>query len=149
MFFLQPTPGGGRTNVWDSQNRLVSCTYNGQTSTFTYGADGLRRSMTTNGVTTNFALDGQNVVQEMQNGTYKATYINGARGVECRRDDTNGTYEWYMYDGLGSVIGEVDASGNVTYTAKYDVFGAVPAQAPASISLLEDWDIQLSPTPAD
>ena len=86
--------------------------------------------MTVNGTTTNFVIDGQNVVQEgyiNRHGDFvsNATYINGERGVECRRDDTNtaGTYEWYLYDGLGSVIGEVDASGNVTYTAKYDVFG--------------------------
>ncbi|HLH80103.1 MAG TPA: hypothetical protein VKV29_07450, partial [Chthonomonas sp.] len=50
--------GGGRSNVWDSQNRLVSCNYtapNGvaYSSQFTYGADGLRRRsvVTSNGVT--------------------------------------------------------------------------------------------------
>ena len=35
--------GGGRTNAWDSQNRLVSCIITGNSSTFKYGADGLRR----------------------------------------------------------------------------------------------------------
>ena len=67
---------GVTDKVWDSQNRLTSCTYNGQTSTFTtYGADG-----------------------------------------------------------LGSVIGEVDASGNVTYTAKYDVFGSLRDSSGTSTS---------------
>ena len=40
------TDTGGRTMTWDSQNRMTSCTYQGTTSTFTYGADGLRRSST-------------------------------------------------------------------------------------------------------
>ncbi len=31
--------GGGRTNAWDSENRLVSSLVNGTTSAFTYGAD--------------------------------------------------------------------------------------------------------------
>jgi hypothetical protein len=46
---------GQRTNTWDSQNRLVSCTsgVSGslQTSAFTYGSDGLRRR----GVVTSYA----------------------------------------------------------------------------------------------
>ncbi len=46
------TDTSGRTNVWDSQNRLVSSTKGGVTSSFTYGADGLRRLATVNGVTT-------------------------------------------------------------------------------------------------
>ena len=35
--------------TWDSQNRMVSCVYKGVTSTFKYGADGLRRQATVNG----------------------------------------------------------------------------------------------------
>ncbi len=41
-------------------------TLSGGTSTFTYGADGLRRSMTgPSGVTTDYAYDGQSMVREM------------------------------------------------------------------------------------
>jgi len=36
------------------------------TSTYTYGADGLRRSSTVNGKTTYYVYDGQTLVQEMQ-----------------------------------------------------------------------------------
>ena len=57
--------GGGRTNVWDSQNRLVQTTFDGSTTGFTYGPDGLRRTATTGGVTTQYILDGQNVAQEV------------------------------------------------------------------------------------
>lgn len=35
--------GGGRTNTWDSQNRLTQCVTGSHTSAYTYGADGLRR----------------------------------------------------------------------------------------------------------
>ena len=30
---------------------------------------------------------------------------------------------WYVYDGLGPVVGEVDPSGNLTSSPKYDVYG--------------------------
>lgn len=32
---------------------------------------------------------------------------------------------WYIYDGLGSVLAEVDPSGNVTAGRKYDIYGLV------------------------
>ena len=121
--------GGGRTNAWDTQNRLVSCAANGNTSSYVYGSDGLRRRSTVNGTTTDFVLDGQNVVREMRtvNGTATpyATYLEGPTGPLYRRDDTGGTVRWYVYDGLGSVVAEVDPNGTVTSTRKYDVYGAV------------------------
>ncbi len=36
-----------------------------------------------------------------------------------------GKTSWYVYDGLGSVVGEVDANGSLTTAAKYDVYGGV------------------------
>ncbi len=78
------TDASGRTNVWDSQNRLVSCTANGTTSTYTYGADGLRRTSTVNGVTTYYVYDGTMMVREMQKNAQgqlqaTATYLQGPR----------------------------------------------------------------------
>ena len=32
---------------------------------------------------------------------------------------------WYVYDGLGSVVGELDPLGNLTSSPKYDVYGNV------------------------
>lgn len=59
----------------------------------------------------------------------------GHRGPEYRRDDTATELDsqgrtvtkarWYVYDGLGSVVGEVDPLGNLTSSPKYDVYGAV------------------------
>ena len=54
-----------------------------------------------------------------------ATYLAGARGPEYRRDETTGQVRWYIYDGLGSVLGEVDPNGNITSSRKYDVYGLV------------------------
>ena len=137
----------------------MSCVYKGVTSTFKYGADGLRRQATVNGVVTDYAYDGQTLVQEgFASGgtlsTVKATYLQGPRGSECRIDETQqtegyyrfdaggvviknasgqpqvfgrGVTKWYVYDGLGSVVGEVDVNGNLTSSPKYDVYGLVRA----------------------
>jgi len=143
--------GNGRTNAWDSQNRLVSCTLSGSTSTYKYGADGLRRQKTTNGASTDSAYDATMMVREghasggsLTPATVTATYLIGARGPEYRRDDTQSELDsqgrtvtkarWYVYDGLGSVVGEVDPLGNLTSSPKYDVYGAVRANAGTATS---------------
>ncbi len=116
--------GGGRTNTWDSQNRMTKCVNGTNTSTFTYGCDGIRHSSVVNGVSTDFVLDNSMFVRELHTGNVKATYFMGASGPAYRRDDANGgTVRWYLYDGLGSVLGEVDPSGNITGTRKHDVYG--------------------------
>ena len=115
--------GGGRTSAWDSQNRLVTCSYNSNASSYVYGADGLRHQSTVNGTVTDFALDGQFFVREMRGGTPYATYLTGPTGPLYRRDATGATLRWYVYDGLGSVLGEVDANGSLDATRTYDVYG--------------------------
>ncbi len=136
--------GNGRTNAWDSQNRLVSCIIGGNTTAYKYGADGLRRQSTKNGASTDYAYDATMLVREghaaggsLTPATVTATYFIGARGPEYRRDDTQTEVDsqgrtvtkarWYVYDGLGSVIGELDPLGNLTSSPKYDVYGAVRA----------------------
>lgn len=125
-------------HMWDSQNRLRECTYSNKTSTFEYGADGLRRSKTVDDgvndpVKTHYILDGQSVAQEwvddnhneVIDSTETVTYLTGPRGVEFRRDDSTGEIRWYLYDGLGSAIAEVDETGSITASRYYKAFGGV------------------------
>jgi len=133
--------GNGRTNAWDSQNRLVSCLIGGSTTAYKYGADGLRRQKTTNSVTTDYAYDSSMLVREghasggsLTASTVTAPYFQGVQGPCYRRDDTQtesdgqghtfGKTRWYVYDGLGSVVGELDPLGDLTSSPKYDVYGA-------------------------
>ena len=146
--------------TWDSQNRMTSCAFNGTTSTFTYGADGLRRSSTVNGVTTYYAYDGQTLIREMHRNVQTgalyntATYLTSPRGPEYRRDDTATELDsqgrqvskcrWYVYNGLGSVVGEVYPSGNLTSSPKYDVYGLVrsnPGTASSAMGFVGGWGI--------
>ena len=118
--------GGGRTNTWDSQNRLRQCVYGGTVSQFTYGSDGLRRASNVNGTIRKYMLDNGMMVRETDaNGVSQATYLAGLRGPEYRRDDVNGAIKWYIFDGLGSVLAEMDGyTGALTASRKLDVYGA-------------------------
>jgi hypothetical protein len=117
-----------------SQNRMASCTYQGQTTTFTYGSDGLRRSMTVGGVTTDYAYDGTMLVRELQINQQtgllapSVTYMIGPMGPCCRINEQNqtegyypagvtsttplsrGVTRWYVYDGLGCILGPRNAA---------------------------------------
>ena len=72
------TDSAGRVMTWDSQNRLVSCAYGSSTTANTYGADGLRRSSTLNGVTTYYAYDGQTLIREMHKNVTTGALYNTA-----------------------------------------------------------------------
>ena len=121
--------GGGRANTWDSQNRLRTCVTAQHTSAFTYAADGLRRQTVLDGqATTQYTLDSSMVIRENTVGGVNAgqvTYLCGPRGPEYRRTaGENAQVRWYCYDGLGSVLAEVDTSGNITGARQADVYGA-------------------------
>jgi RHS repeat-associated protein len=143
--------GGGRTNVWDSQNRLVQCLASpggvSTDSTFAYGSDGLRRRMQVStpahGSTpsqvkaTDYVLDGQSVVREIVNTAVSGgnpvqevvTYLQGPNGPMYRRVGAATDVRWYVYDGLGSVVGEVDVNGSLTATKDRDVYGLTRSAA--------------------
>jgi RHS repeat-associated protein len=109
---------------------MLSCTYNGTTTTFTYISDGT------------MLVQEYKVNAQTDQLTPTASYMPGPSGPICRVDETNqtegyypagvtstaplgrGVTHWYVYDGLGSVIGELDDNNNMTTSGQYDVYGA-------------------------
>jgi RHS repeat-associated protein len=87
------------------------------------------------GTVTRYVLDNSMSVRETDGmGVSLATYLIGPRGPEYRRSDPAGTIRWYCMDGLGSVLAEVDPTGALTATRKYDVYGGVRASGGSSTS---------------
>jgi YD repeat-containing protein len=104
--------------------------------------------MTVGGVTTDYAYDGTMLVREFQTNQQtgllapSVTYMVGPMGPCCRINEQNqsdgyypagvtsttpltrGVTRWYVYDGLGSVVGELDDNNNITTSRQYDVYGA-------------------------
>jgi RHS repeat-associated protein len=104
--------------------------------------------MTVGGVTTDYAYDGTMLVREFQINQQtgllapSATYMVGPMGPCCRINEQNqsegyypagatsstpltrGVTRWYVYDGLGSVVAELDDNNNMTTSGQFDVYGA-------------------------
>jgi len=119
----------GTTNyTWDVRNRLVGINgFNALCSPlsagFKYDVLGRRIEKTINGVTTQYLYDGQDIIQEKQNGTVTANYIRTLKIDEPLARIKGTTIRHYVTDALGSVIALTDDSGVVKTTYSYDPFG--------------------------
>lgn len=110
---------GTTTFAWDARNRLIGLSGPGVTASFTYDAFGRRITKTVNGSTTEYLYDGLNVVQQIIDGV-AVPYLYSLRVDEpLVRSRT----EFYLADGLGSVVGLTDASGALTARYSYEPFG--------------------------
>lgn len=114
---------GTNTYSYDGLNRLIGAVENGQSITYTYNANDLRRSKTANGITTVHIWDGQDMAAELDGaGTLTNRYIRGINLIFS--DNGAGTAKkYYLYNGHGDVIQLTNASGNVIRSYDYDAFG--------------------------
>jgi RHS repeat-associated protein len=125
---------GTTTYTWDARKRLVaidgytsaltsSSTCDPLTASFKYDAFGRRIEKTVNGRTIQYLYDGDDIVQEIENGTVSANYLRtliideplvylGANGLR-----------FYQTDALGSVIALTDETGGPKTQYLYDPFG--------------------------
>jgi hypothetical protein len=108
---------------------MTRCVAGATTCDCQCGHDRLRRRVTVNGTIIDFVLDGQSVVRELHSGSTFGTYLTGPRGPEYRRDQA-GTVRWYVFDGLGSVSGEVSPADVFTAARKLDANGAAACRQP-------------------
>jgi RHS repeat-associated protein len=116
--------------VHDTFDRLTQVTNNGTTTQYLYDANG-NRVREIGSATKNYL-----VVPNLQNGlestdlvtdgsgTVVSDYVYGGSEVIARLDAA-GNPVYYLTDDMGSVIGLVDASGNLVSRIIYDGFGNV------------------------
>ena len=103
------------THAYDGFNRLISSVTGAGTITYTYNAQGIRASRTVGVTTTNYLLDGGNVIGEVT-GSITTTYLRGINLI-------SGSGKFYLYDAHGDVVQLTDSTGAVTKTYSYDAFG--------------------------
>lgn len=120
------TPSGDTFYTYDERNLLTSVLTPSDYITYAYNGAAQRVSKTVDGITTNYIVDPsrsvfQNV-QEWSGGAITKSYVYGIDRLEC--NPVSGSPQFYLPDRLGSVRFVTDASGNVTATYNYDVFGA-------------------------
>lgn len=108
---------------YDNFNQLKAAILaNGSAVNSKYDAFGQRIEKMTNGVTTTYYYDGQNVILEIGSSGNKARNVYGINLIA--RDDSSGAL-YYQFNGHGDVVYLVDVNGSLINEYDYDIFGNV------------------------
>ena len=121
-----PTSYLGWNMTWQGR-RLTAATKDENALSFTYDANGIRTSKTVNGVTTEYFLNGSQILaQKTGESTMWFFYDSEGNRIGMIR---NGYAFYYMYNLQGDVIGLMDArNGRIVARYTYDAWGNCTVQ---------------------
>ncbi|CAN7548504.1 RHS repeat-associated core domain-containing protein [Bradyrhizobium sp. LjRoot220] len=122
------TSDGTFTLGYDTENRLISASGAGNTASYTYDAQGRRKTKTVNGTTTVFVTDVANREVLEYDGTSGAVlrwyaYGLGSNDVLNQMNVAAATRATFVPDILGSVIASVDSSSGTLSKIGYQPYG--------------------------
>ncbi len=111
---------------YDVENRLTEVNDAGdqRVATYKYDFAGRKVARIVGTTTTTYLYDGDQVIVEYENGSWKRRYYYGP-GIDepiCMMKSPAYVY-YYHFDGLGSVVAESNYTGQVVEKNSYDVFG--------------------------
>ncbi len=126
-----PNSCGTTAYTWDARNRLTDINgFNTDCSAlsadFKYDALGRRIEKTVNGRTIQYLYDGQDIVQEIEDGVVSANYIRTLNIDEpLARIEEDGIVRYYHADALRSIVALTGDNGNVVTQYGYSPFRKV------------------------
>jgi len=109
---------------WDTENRLLEVARDTSLVTFGYDGEGRRLQKTFNRRTTTYVQHGSQLSQVLLTNTAGLS-TRTLPGVPHIGEESKHGVWCYLEDGLGSVVGVADASGNLIHTREYDAFGSL------------------------
>lgn len=110
-----PLTYDGWTFTWKAGRKLASMVKTGTNAQFTYDHNGLRVKKVVNGVTTNYTLNGKNIVH-MTQGSNELHFFYDAQGKPAMVR-FNGTDYFYVFNLQGDVVAMIDING--THVVEY------------------------------
>ena len=115
--------GSSYAFTWQKGRMLATATKGGVTSTYTYNADGIRTKKTVGSTTTEYVLNGSQILAEKR-GSIVIRYLYDENGLPIGMiyDGTTYLYEKNLQ---GDVIGIYNTSGTKVVTYVYDAWGKV------------------------
>ena len=116
-----PLTYDGWTFTWKAGRMLASMVKNGTNAQFTYDHNGMRIRKIVNGVTTNYTLNGKNVVH-MTQGSHDLHFFYDAQGKPGMVTYNDVDY-FYVYNLQGDVVALIDANGTQVVEYVYDAWG--------------------------
>ena len=118
-----PTTYKGNTFVWKQGRKLASGSMNGKSFTYSYDGNGMRYKKTVNGSTTEYYLNGSQILAEYNSNLKLKVYLYDASGV-CGMIYKN-NYYFYEKNTLGDIVAVRNASGSIVATYVYDAWGNI------------------------
>ncbi len=119
------TLGQNHRYGYDTENRLIEVD-GGTTATYRYDPLGRRMSKTTATGTTNYFYANDRVIEEQNtSSSITATYIYGTWIDDVLSMEKSGALYFYHINGIGSVAGISDISGQLVERYEYDPYGQV------------------------
>ena len=116
-----PLTYDGWTFTWKVGRMLASMVKTGTNAQFTYDHNGMRIRKVVNGVTTNYTLNGKNVVH-MTQGSHDLHFFYDAQGKPGMVTYNDVDY-FYVYNLQGDVVALIDANGTQVVEYGYDAWG--------------------------
>lgn len=94
----------------------------GKSASYSYYVDGLRKSKTVDGLTTNYYNDGSNVIIETDgSNNLTARNIIGLKNIG--RQENSGNINYFLYNGHGDITQVVNGEGKTLNNYEYDIYG--------------------------
>ena len=116
-----PLTYDGWTFTWKAGRMLASMVKTGTNAQFTYDHNGMRIRKIVNGVTTNYTLNGKNIVH-MTQGSNDLHFFYDAQGKPGMVTYNDIDY-FYVYNLQGDVVALIDANGTQVVEYGYDAWG--------------------------
>ncbi len=139
---------GGTSFTYDAHNRMSQANLpGGLVVQYTYNGDGLKIRRIEGATTTRYYHDGIRPLYEAKaDGSRNADLERDLFGNLLARQDASGTRYYYHHDGLGSMVGLTDASGQVAAQRTYDAWGNRRASSGSAPGNYQFTGAELDPT---
>ena len=121
---------------WEGR-QLKSAGKNGTSLSFTYDSEGVRTSKTVGSTTTQYLLNGTQILAQ-KTGSTTLSFFYDQQGTRIGKADGKNNFYYYIYNVQGDVIALADAStGKLAATYTYDAWGKIVKinnQAPEKVA---------------
>ncbi len=116
-----PSSYMGSALTWTMGRQLESFNKSGVTTTYKYNDSGIRTSKTVGTITTDYALNGTQILAQTENGVRTDFRYDGNGKLIALR--YNGTEYYYVTNILGDITGLIDSTGTIVVEYIYSAWG--------------------------
>ena len=139
------TSGAGRTITYDYEDRPISITQNGTTTTMLYDGDGgrVKKTVADGNMTTATTYIGKLYVCDGTSAPLSCAKMIFSGGQRVAMKQANGTIDYFHPDHLGSTSVLTNASGVSEQELAYHPYGETRVNTGGSSATVEEWKLEV------